>query len=114
MLKNYNPVIIFAFSKRECEGLALTMSKFEFNSTEEQELVTSIFTNAVENLSSDDRQLPQIANNPLASRLIAIFDEESVSLVAPFLLLAENFVVHLQWWRNGGLPGVCRGSERVQ
>ena len=26
-------------------------------------------------------QIPQIANNPLASRMIAIFDEESVSRV---------------------------------
>lgn len=62
MLKNYNPVIVFAFSKRECEGLALTMSKFEFNSNDEQELVTNIFQNAIENLSPDDRNLPQITN----------------------------------------------------
>lgn len=73
MLKNYNPVIVFAFSKRECEGLALNMSKFEFTSTEEQELVTNIFNNAIENLSPDDRQLPQIANLlPLLRRGIGI------------------------------------------
>ena len=30
MTKNYNPVIVFAFSKRETEGLALQMSKLEF------------------------------------------------------------------------------------
>ncbi|KIJ60732.1 hypothetical protein HYDPIDRAFT_116767 [Hydnomerulius pinastri MD-312] len=73
MLKNYNPVIVFAFSKRECEALALTMSKFEFNSNDEQELVTSIFQNAIENLSTDDRNLPQIANLlPLLKRGIGI------------------------------------------
>ncbi|KAH9919459.1 antiviral helicase [Epithele typhae] len=73
MLKNYNPVIVFAFSKRECEGLALQMSKLEFNSTEEQDLITSIFTNAMENLSQDDRQLPQISNLlPLLKRGIGI------------------------------------------
>ncbi|KAF9465418.1 ATP-dependent RNA helicase [Collybia nuda] len=73
MLKNYNPVIVFAFSKRECEGLALTLSKFEFNSTDEQELVTNIFNNAIENLSPDDRQLPQITNLvPLLRRGIGI------------------------------------------
>lgn len=33
-------------------------------------------------------QIPQIANNPLASRLIAIFDEESVSSV-PFVELLD-------------------------
>ncbi|KAF9004640.1 rRNA-processing arch domain-containing protein [Cyathus striatus] len=73
MLKNYNPVIVFAFGKRECEGLALQMSKFEFNSTDEQELVTNIFNNAIENLAAADRQLPQISNLlPLLRRGIGI------------------------------------------
>jgi ATP-dependent RNA helicase DOB1 len=73
VLKNYNPVIIFAFSKRECESLALTMSKFEFNSTEEQDLVANIFQNAIDNLSVDDRKLPQIINLlPLLKRGIGI------------------------------------------
>ncbi|KAG6865812.1 ATP-dependent RNA helicase mtr4 [Blastosporella zonata] len=73
MLKNYNPVIVFAFSKRECEGLALTLSKFEFNSSDEQELVTNIFNNAIENLSPDDRNLPQISSLlPLLRRGIGI------------------------------------------
>ena len=73
MLKNYNPVIVFSFSKRECEGLALTMAKFEFNSADEQELVTNIFNNAIDNLAQDDRQLPQISNLlPLLRRGIGI------------------------------------------
>ncbi|KAM5531157.1 hypothetical protein V8D89_015178 [Ganoderma adspersum] len=73
MVKNYNPVIVFAFSKRECEALALTMSKLEFNTTEEQDLITNIFNNAMENLSPDDRQLPQISNLlPLLKRGIGI------------------------------------------
>ena len=73
MLKNYNPVIVFSFSKRECEGLALTMSKFEFNSTDEQELVTNIYNNAIDNLSQEDRQLPQIIHLlPLLRRGIGI------------------------------------------
>ena len=73
MLKNYNPVIVFSFSKRECEGLALTMSKFEFNSNDEQELVTNIYNNAIDNLSQDDRQLPQISHLlPLLRRGIGI------------------------------------------
>jgi len=46
-MKNYDPVIIFAFSKRECEALALTLSKFELNSAEEQDLVQNIFENAI-------------------------------------------------------------------
>ncbi|KAJ3796388.1 P-loop containing nucleoside triphosphate hydrolase protein [Lentinula aff. detonsa] len=73
MIKNYNPVIVFSFSKRECEANALTMSKFEFNSTDEQKLVTNIFTNAIENLSPDDRNLPQITQLlPLLKRGIGV------------------------------------------
>ena len=73
MLKNYNPVIVFAFSKRECEGLALTMSKIELNNQDEQDLVTSIFNNAIENLAPADRELPQISNLiPLLRRGIGI------------------------------------------
>ncbi|KAI0055953.1 antiviral helicase [Artomyces pyxidatus] len=73
MLKNYNPVIVFAFSKRECEALALTLSKFEFNSADEQSSVEKIFTNAVASLSPDDRGLPQIVNLiPLLKRGIGI------------------------------------------
>ena len=72
-MKNYDPVIIFAFSKRECEALALTLSKFELNGAEEQDLVQNIFTNAIDNLSQEDRQLPQITNLlPLLKRGIAI------------------------------------------
>ena len=73
MLKNYNPVIAFAFSKRECEALALSMSKLEFTSASEQDLITSIFTNAIENLAAADRALPQITNIlPLLKRGIGI------------------------------------------
>ncbi|KAG7095237.1 ATP-dependent RNA helicase mtr4 [Marasmius oreades] len=73
MVKNFNPVIVFSFSKRECEANALAMSKFEFNSTDEQDLVSNIFNNAIENLSPDDRQLPQIVNLlPLLKRGIGI------------------------------------------
>ncbi|KAI0275862.1 antiviral helicase [Russula aff. rugulosa BPL654] len=73
MLKNYNPVIVFAFSKRECESLALTLSKFEFNSADEQAMVEKIFANAIAGLAPADRTLPQIENIlPLLRRGIGI------------------------------------------
>lgn len=73
MLKNYNPVIVFAFSKRECEALALQLSKFEFNSADEQLSVSKIFESAIAALSPDDRTLPQIVNLlPLLKRGIGI------------------------------------------
>ncbi|KAK4046327.1 ATP-dependent RNA helicase mtr4 [Microbotryomycetes sp. JL201] len=73
MVKNYNPVIVFAFSKRECEGLALQMSKLEFNTDDERDMVQQVFQNAISNLRDDDRQLPQIEHIlPLLKRGIGI------------------------------------------
>ncbi|KAI3290136.1 hypothetical protein DTO002I6_6541 [Penicillium roqueforti] len=62
MLKNYNPVIVFSFSKRECEAGALQMSKLTFNDDSEKNMVSKVFENAIEMLSPEDRQLPQIQN----------------------------------------------------
>ncbi|KAG8759019.1 ATP-dependent RNA helicase mtr4 [Ceratobasidium sp. 423] len=71
--KNFNPVIVFAFSKRECEALALQMSKLECNSEEEQEMVQNVYTNAIASLSEEDRKLPQIEHLlPLLKRGIGI------------------------------------------
>ncbi|KAN0061634.1 ATP-dependent RNA helicase mtr4 [Thecaphora frezii] len=73
MVKNYNPVIVFAFSKRECEALALQMAKLEFNTDDEKEMVSTVFTNAIDNLSEEDRSLPQIEHIlPLLRRGIGI------------------------------------------
>lgn len=73
MTKGYNPIIVFSFSKRDCEGNALQMAKLEFNSTEEQEMVAKVFANAVSSLSEDDRTLPQVENLlPLLRRGIGI------------------------------------------
>ncbi|GJJ07500.1 ATP-dependent RNA helicase mtr4 [Clathrus columnatus] len=73
MLKNYNPVIIFAFSKRECEALARSMVKFEVNNADEQSMVENIFNNAIASLSETDRQLPHITQLlPLLKRGIGV------------------------------------------
>lgn len=73
MIKNYNPVIVFAFSKRECEGLALQMAKLEFNSDDEKAMVSTVFQNAISALSEEDRALPQIEHLlPLLRRGIGI------------------------------------------
>lgn len=72
-MKKYNPVIVFSFSKRDCESLALKMSKLDFNSDEEKETLTKIFNNAVSILPEDDQNLPQIKNIlPLLKRGIGI------------------------------------------
>ncbi|KAJ2630557.1 ATP-dependent RNA helicase mtr4 [Coemansia sp. RSA 1290] len=73
MVRNYQPVIVFCFSKRECEGLALQMSKLDFNEPAEKDMVAQVFTNAISSLNEDDRALPQIENIlPLLKRGIGI------------------------------------------
>lgn len=71
--RRYNPVIIFSFSKRDCEELALKMSKLDFNNDDEKDALTKIFNNAVALLPEVDRELPQIIHLlPLLKRGIGI------------------------------------------
>lgn len=71
--KNLYPVIVFSFSKRECESNAMQMSKLDFNSPEEKQLTKAVFSNAIESLSVEDRTLPQIESIiPLLERGIGI------------------------------------------
>ncbi|KAI9815034.1 MAG: ATP-dependent RNA helicase mtr4 [Pycnora praestabilis] len=73
MTKHYNPVIVFSFSKRECESYALQMSSFTFNETSEKDMVTKVFNNAIEMLSDEDKSLPQIQHIlPLLRRGIGV------------------------------------------
>lgn len=73
MKKAYNPVIVFSFSKRECEAYALQMSQMAFNDDSEKAMVSKVFESAIEMLSEEDRQLPQIQHIlPLLRRGIGI------------------------------------------
>lgn len=73
MEKNFSPVVVFSFSKKECEFYALQMAKLDFNSNEEKKLVGEVFQNAMEVLSEEDRKLPQVEQVlPLLKRGIGI------------------------------------------
>ena len=73
MMKNYNPVIVFSFSKRDCENYALQMSQLAFNTDDEKAMVTKVFSSAIEMLSDEDKELPQIQHIlPLLRRGIGI------------------------------------------
>lgn len=73
MFKNLNPVIVFSFSKRECENGAIQLRKLSFNDDSEKEMVSKVFNSAIEMLSEDDRNLPQIQNIlPLLRRGIGV------------------------------------------
>ncbi|XP_071490338.1 exosome RNA helicase MTR4-like [Diadema antillarum] len=73
MEKSFQPVIVFSFSKKECEAYGLQVSKLDFNSPEEKTLVEEVFNNAMDCLSEEDKKLPQVENVlPLLKRGVGI------------------------------------------
>lgn len=73
MERNYDPVIIFSFSKRECETLSLQMNKLDLTGPDEKKVIDTIFNNAMEALNDDDRRLPQVVHMlPLLRRGIGV------------------------------------------
>ncbi|GAB1608438.1 exosome RNA helicase MTR4-like [Argonauta hians] len=73
MERNFAPVIVFSFSKKDCEAYALQLTKLDFNSAEEKNLVVEVFNNAIDSLSDSDKKLPQVENVlPLLKKGIGI------------------------------------------
>ncbi|XP_022959042.1 DExH-box ATP-dependent RNA helicase DExH9-like [Cucurbita moschata] len=71
--RQYDPVIIFSFSKRECEFLAMQMAKLDLNGDDEKANIETIFWSAMDMLSDDDKKLPQVSNMlPLLKRGIGV------------------------------------------
>lgn len=71
--RGFHPVIVFSFSRRDCETFAMQLSKLDFNTPDERELVQQIFVNAISSLNEEDRELPQItAILPLLLRGVGI------------------------------------------
>jgi len=66
-------VIVFSFRRRECEALALSLAKLDFNSEEEKAMVGEVFGNALQLLAEEDRQLPAVRHIlPLLQRGIGV------------------------------------------
>ncbi|KAK7272835.1 hypothetical protein RIF29_13875 [Crotalaria pallida] len=71
--RQYDPVILFSFSKRECEFLAMQMAKMDLNGDDEKDNIEKIFWSAMDMLSDDDKKLPQVSNIlPLLKRGIGV------------------------------------------
>ncbi|KAI3427412.1 hypothetical protein D9Q98_010327 [Chlorella vulgaris] len=71
--RNFDPVIVFSFSKRECEALAQQMQAIDMNGEAEKKLVDGIFNSAIDCLSEEDRRLPQIGGAlPMLRRGIGV------------------------------------------
>ncbi|VDO26325.1 unnamed protein product [Brugia timori] len=67
------PVIIFSFSRKECEAYATQMTSLDFNTEDEKAKVKEIFVNAISLLSDEDSKLPEIGRVlPLLLRGIGV------------------------------------------
>lgn len=95
MVKHYNPVIVFSFSKRECEAYALKMSSMAFNDDSEKAMVTKVFESAIESLSDEDKTLPQIQHIlPLLRRGIGVHHSGLLPILKETIeiLFQENLI----------------------
>ncbi|CAI7645664.1 Helicase C-terminal [Penicillium manginii] len=95
MLKKLNPVIIFSFSKRECESGALQLKNLSFNDDSEKEMVSKVFNSAIEMLSPEDRELPQIINIlPLLRRGVGVHHSGLLPILKETIeiLFQENLI----------------------
>lgn len=95
MVKHYNPVIVFSFSKRECEAYALKMSSMAFNDDSEKAMVSKVFESAIESLSDEDKTLPQIQHIlPLLRRGIGVHHSGLLPILKETIeiLFQENLI----------------------
>lgn len=95
MERKFEPVIVFSFSRRECEQHAMSMSKLDFNTQEEKDTVEQVFQNAVDCLNEEDRNLPAIELMlPLLKRGIAVHHSGLLPVIKELveLLFQEGLV----------------------
>ncbi|KAF8711132.1 hypothetical protein HU200_029140 [Digitaria exilis] len=95
MERKFQPVIIFSFSRRECEHHAMSMSKLDFNTEDEKECIEQVFSNAIGCLVPEDRSLPAIELMlPLLKRGIAVHHSGLLPIIKELveLLFQEGLV----------------------
>ncbi|KZV49019.1 superkiller viralicidic activity 2-like 2 [Dorcoceras hygrometricum] len=95
MERKFQPVIIFSFSRRECEQHAMSMSKLDFNTQDEKDVVEQVFKNAILCLNEEDRNLPAIELMlPLLKRGIAVHHSGLLPIIKELveLLFQEGLV----------------------
>lgn len=95
ILRQYDPVICFSFSKRECELLAMQMSKMDLSDEDEKVNIETIFWSAMDMLSDDDKKLPQVSNMlPLLKRGIGVHHSGLLPILKEVIeiLFQEGFI----------------------
>lgn len=95
MERKFQPVIIFSFSRRECEQHALSMAKLDFNTEGEKEVIEQVFRNAILCLNEEDRTLPAIESMlPILQQGIAVHHSGLLPIIKELveLLFQEGLV----------------------
>ncbi|KAF3325604.1 superkiller viralicidic activity 2-like 2 isoform X1 [Carex littledalei] len=95
MERQFQPVIIFSFSRRECEHHAMSMAKLDFNTQEEKDAIDQVFHSAILCLSEEDRTLPAIDQMlPILQRGIAVHHSGLLPIIKELveLLFQEGLV----------------------
>ncbi|XRB01908.1 ATP-dependent RNA helicase mtr4 [Pycnococcus provasolii] len=111
--RSFNPVVVFTFSKRQTEALAQQLSEMNLlrgdglarhskqqqlaakAGNEAQELIKSIFENAIASLSDEDKRLPHVSGMlPMLLRGIAVHHSGMLPLIREVveLLFQENLI----------------------
>eukprot|EP00929_Paragymnodinium_shiwhaense_P079590 TRINITY_DN4148_c0_g1_i1.p1 TRINITY_DN4148_c0_g1~~TRINITY_DN4148_c0_g1_i1.p1 ORF type:complete len:1051 (-),score=311.45 TRINITY_DN4148_c0_g1_i1:306-3458(-) len=71
--RGYLPVIVFSFSRKDCEANAVALKKMDVTDDDEKQLIDEVFNNAIMTLGDEDRELPQVQSMlPLLRRGIGI------------------------------------------
>jgi len=71
--RGYLPLIVFSFSRKDCEAGAVALKKMDVTDDEEKQLIDEVFNNAIMTLSDEDRELPQVQSMlPLLRRGLGI------------------------------------------
>lgn len=58
--KGSDPIIVFAFSRKACESYATKLMKLDMCNETEKALITKVFNSAMDSLTAEDKQLPQV------------------------------------------------------
>ncbi|CAH8618409.1 unnamed protein product [Heterobilharzia americana] len=93
--RSLEPIIVFSFSKKECEIYALQLAKFDFTTDAEKKVVDEVFCNAIDSLSPEDRSLPQVESLlPLLKHGIGIHHGGLLPLLKETIeiLFSENLI----------------------
>ena len=93
--KNYDPCIVFSFSKRECQSMAESLHKLDLCDENEKDVIDTVYWSGLDALKDEDKRLPQVQNLlPLLKRGIGVHHSGMLPILKETveLLFQEGFL----------------------